>query len=104
MFSQKYIGDASGSHIVTIKQPPPTTRKEPILTKLLQKPWRGGRKYALWSAVWAFNQDVQMAIEEHNASLERGPWSETDFPPPVIPNEKHLSKASLTEDTEEELW
>ena len=45
-----------------------------------------------------------MAIEEHNASLERGSWSETDFPPPKIPDEKHLNKASLAKETEEELW
>jgi hypothetical protein len=41
-----------------------------LIEKFLEKPWKGDKRYALWSAVWTSNSDVQLAIEEHNHSLE----------------------------------
>ncbi len=64
-----------------------------LVEKYLQKPWSGGRPFAIWKAVWASNSDVQLAIEEHNNSLDKQNYPE--IPPTGIPNEKQLIKASM---------
>ena len=60
-----------------------------LAEKFLQKPWKGGKHYALWNAVWASNSDIQLAIEEHNHSLEKESF--VDIPSPL----KALDESSL---------
>ena len=72
-----------------------------LVEKFLEKPWKGGKHYALWNAVWASNSDIQLAIEEHNHSLEKEPFDRV--PPPRIPDERLLIDASLTQQTEDEI-
>ena len=71
-----------------------------LVEKFLEKPWKGGKHYALWNAVWASNLDIQLAIEEHNQSLEKESF-EGGIPPPKIPDEKLLVEASLSREERE---
>jgi hypothetical protein len=48
-----------------------------LIRSTKMKPWKGGRRYKLWIAAWATEQEIQSAIELHNNKLESGSAQQT---------------------------
>lgn len=77
-------------------------RSQGLVRYSKMRPFKGGRKYGLWSADWATNGDVQQAIEEHNLYLEADETeiAAIDEPMPQA-NREHLERLLAMPETPE---